>query len=62
MENSTASNTEKSKKVLNNWDGYSKKGETVYEAIFEDEKRQSAKMDCLNGICECCNTSMYYGL
>ena len=47
---------------LNNWDGHSKKGEAIYDAIFEDEKIQSAKMDCLNGICECCNTSKYYGL
>ena len=47
---------------LNDWDGYSKKGEAIYDAIFEQEKAQAEKMDCKMGICSCCEDSKYYGL
>ena len=47
---------------LNGWDGYGKKGETVYNQIFEQEKKQALKQDCRRGICTCCGGSMYYGL
>jgi hypothetical protein len=29
---------------LNGWDGYSRKGETIYDAIFEQEKKEMAEM------------------
>lgn len=47
---------------LNSWDGYSRKGEAVYDAIFEQEKAQALKEDCRIGICYCCEGSMYYGI
>lgn len=47
---------------LNGWDGYSRKGQAVYDAIFEEEKIQSLKQDCRRGICSCCEGSMYYGI
>jgi hypothetical protein len=47
---------------LNGWDGYSKKGEAIYDLIFEQEKAQSSNMDCKIGICSCCEDSKYYGL
>lgn len=47
---------------LNGWDGYSKKGQAVYDAIFEQEMAESQKMDCKLGICSCCEDSKYYGL
>ena len=47
---------------LNGWDGYSKKGQAVYDAIFEQEKAASLKQDCREGICTCCEDSMYYGM
>ena len=31
---------------LNGWDGYSKKGQAIYEAIFEQEKAESDRMYC----------------
>jgi hypothetical protein len=47
---------------LNGWDGYSRKGETIYDAIFEQEKKEMAEMDCKIGICSCCPDSKYYGM
>ena len=47
---------------LSGWDGYSKTGEAIYDAIFEQEKAEALKQDCLSGICSCCVGSMYYGL
>ena len=47
---------------LNGWDGYSRKGQAVYDFIFEQEKAQSAKEDCRLGICSCCEDSPYYGM
>jgi hypothetical protein len=47
---------------LNGWDGHSKKGQAVYDAIFEQEKKQALKDDCRQGICTCCEDSMYYGM
>ena len=47
---------------LNGWDGHSRKGQAVYDAIFEQEKKQALKDDCRQGICTCCEDSMYYGM
>ena len=47
---------------LNGWDGYSKKGQAVYDAIFEQEKKAALKEDCRLGICSCCEDSQYYGI
>lgn len=47
---------------LNGWDGYSRKGQAVYDAIFEQEKSEALKRDCKEGICSCCEESMYYGV
>lgn len=47
---------------LNGWDGHSKKGQAIYDAIFEQEKHEAERMDCKTGICSCCEDSMYYGL
>jgi hypothetical protein len=30
---------------LNGWDGYSKKGEAIYDAVFDQEKRLADKAD-----------------
>ena len=47
---------------LNGWNGYSQKGQAVYDAIFEQEKAEALKQDCMAGICSCCEDSMYYGI
>jgi hypothetical protein len=47
---------------LNGWNGYSRKGQAIYDAIFEQEKAQAAKEDCNEGICTCCEDSIYYGI
>jgi hypothetical protein len=47
---------------LNGWDGHSKRGDAIYNQIFEQEKQQALSRDCLDGICSCCEGSMYYGL
>lgn len=47
---------------LNGWNGYSKKGQAVYDAIFEQEKNAALKDDCKLGICSCCEDSQYYGI
>jgi|TARA_R100000482_G_scaffold108072_1_gene50385 hypothetical protein len=47
---------------LNGWDGYSRKGELIYNAIFEQEKKEESKRDCIAGICSCCEGSMYFGI
>lgn len=47
---------------LNGWDGHSKKGEAIYDAIFEQEKEVARKQDCIDGICSCCEGSSYYGI
>ena len=49
-------------KQLVGWDGNSRKGEAIYDAIFEQEKKEAAKTDCRRGICSCCAGSMYYGI
>ena len=49
-------------KQLSGWDGYSRRGEAIYDSIFEQEKRQAAKDDCRLGICTCCPDSKYYGM
>ena len=49
-------------KQLLGWDGHSRKGEAIYDAIFEQEKSQALKEDCRMGICSCCEDSMYYGM
>jgi len=47
---------------LNGWDGHSRKGQAVYNAIFEQEKQQALSEDCRMGICSCCEGSMYFGI
>ena len=47
---------------LNGWDGHNRKGQAIYDAIFEQEKKQALKDDCIQGICTCCEDSMYYGI
>jgi hypothetical protein len=47
---------------LNGWNGYSRKGQAIYDAIFEQEKAQAAKEDCKQSICSCCEDSIYYGI
>jgi len=47
---------------LNGWNGYSRKGQAIYDAIFEQEKIEMAKQDCNEGICSCCEDSIYYGI
>jgi len=49
-------------KQLQGWDGHSRKGQAVYDAIFEREKEKALRQDCLDGICSCCEGSMYYGI
>ena len=47
---------------LNGWNGHSRKGEAIYDAIFEQEKSQALKHDCRMRICSCCQESKYYGM
>ncbi len=47
---------------LNGWDGHSRKGQAVYDAIFEQEKAEARRDDCREGICSCCEDSIYYGI
>jgi hypothetical protein len=47
---------------LNGWDGHSRKGQAIYEKIFEQEKAEALNQDCREGICSCCEGSMYYGI
>ena len=47
---------------LNGWNGHSRKGQAIYDAIFEQEKIEMAKQDCNQGICSCCEDSIYYGI
>ncbi len=47
---------------LNGWDGYNQRGRAVYDAIFEQEKLEALKQDCMHGICSCCEDSSYYGI
>lgn len=47
---------------LNGWDGHSRKGQAVYDAIFEQEKAQALKQDCRDNICTCCEGSPYFGM
>ena len=49
-------------KQLNGWNGYSQRGEAIYDAIFEQEIKMAAKDDCRRGICTCCEDSRYYGM
>lgn len=53
---------EKMPKISKSWNGFSRKGEAQESAVFEWEKRQSAKDDCRRGICSCCEDSAYYGM
>lgn len=47
---------------LNGWNGHSQRGQAVYDAIFEQEKLEALKRDCMDGICSCCEDSIYYGM
>jgi hypothetical protein len=43
---------------LNGWDGYSGKGQSIYDAIFEQEKEQGDMLDTMSGMYE--KGGMYY--
>ena len=45
---------------LNGWDGYSRKGEAIYDSIFEQEKNQGDMLDTISGMYE--EGGMYYGI
>ncbi len=45
---------------LSNWDGYSKRGKAIYDAIFEQEKKQGDILDKMSGMYE--EGGMYYGI
>jgi len=47
-------------KQLNGWDGYSRKGEAVYNAIFEQEKAEWNAYDKRQGWYE--EDGMYFGM
>jgi uncharacterized protein (DUF3820 family) len=47
---------------LNGWDGYGRKGQAIYDAIFEQEKKMALREDCRQGICSCCVDSKYFGM
>jgi len=47
---------------LSGWDGYGRKGQAIYDAIFEQEKKMALREDCREGICTCCVDSKYYGM
>ncbi len=49
-------------KQLSGWNGHDTKGQAVYDAIFEQEKAEALRQDCLDRICSCCPDSMYYGM
>jgi hypothetical protein len=53
---------EKMPTISKSWNGYSRKGEAQEWAVFEWEKKQALKQDCKDGICSCCEGSMYYGI
>ena len=46
---------------LNGWDGYSRKGQAVYDAIWEQEQKEQQEDMCREGCCSCCEDSIYYG-
>jgi len=47
---------------LNGWDGHGRKGQAIYDAIFEQEKKMALRDDCRFGICTCCEDSKYFGM
>lgn len=47
---------------LQGWDGHSKKGEAIYDAIFEEEKAQGEEYDKMFHLTTNDPYSMYYGL
>jgi hypothetical protein len=47
-------------KQLNSWDGHSRKGQAIYDAIFEQEKKQGDMLDRMSGMYE--KGGMYYGI
>ena len=47
-------------KQLNGWDGHSKKGQAVYDAIFDQEKAEGDAYDKQMGWYE--EDGMYYGM
>jgi hypothetical protein len=47
---------------LNGWDGYGRKGQAIYDALFEQEKKMALRDDCRQGICTCCVDSKYFGM
>lgn len=45
---------------LKGWDGHSRKGQAVYDAIFEQEKKQGDILDRISGMYE--EGGMYHGI
>ena len=45
---------------LSGWDGYSKRGKAIYDAIFEQEKKQGVMLDKMSGMYE--EGGMYYNI
>jgi len=45
---------------LNGWDGYSRKGQGIYDSIFEQEKKEGDMIDKINGMYD--KGGMYYGI
>ena len=45
---------------LNGWDGYSKRGEAIYDSIFEQEKNQGEMLDKMSGMYQA--GGMYYNM
>ncbi len=46
-------------RVSNSWDGYSKKGQAQYDAVFEHEKEMADKYD---PVADSEPGDMYYGI
>ena len=45
---------------LNGWDGYSQKGQAIYDSIFDQEKKQGDMLDKISGMYE--EGGIYYGI
>ena len=61
-DNNEGKQLENALKALKGWNGASRSGQAAYDSVFEWEKEQARKEDCVKGICTCCPDSIYYGL
>ena len=50
----------KKEQSLSGWDGYSKRGEAIYDGIFEQEKKQGEMLDKMSGMYQ--EGGMYYNI